>query len=82
MHVLTVKKISPIDDISVRPGTRPRLAGLATSAVATEMHDGRLELAQFVEQVQRLGGPARHQLESVSMTASLKCHLDRARLLV
>ncbi len=73
------------DDVPVRatcPVGRARRARRARAAVAAEVDDRRLELAQLAEQVERLGRPARHQLEAVAEAAALQLDLDGAGLAV
>jgi hypothetical protein len=69
------------DDISQR-GPRSARTRFAAAAVTAEMDHRRLEFAQLAEEVQRLSGPPRNQLEPFPVAAPLKLCLDRSRFLV
>ena len=52
------------------------------TAVPAEMDHRRLDLAQRPEQIERLRGPSRLELEMLSVAAAPQFYLDRTRLLV
>src|SRR5262249_44724320 len=54
----------------------------ASSAVTTDVHYRRLELAQLPKEIQGTYRPSRHQLELISVSAALEFCLDHAGLFV
>ena len=64
------------------PTLRPIRGRGRPRAVSAEVNDGGLQLAQFAQQIKRLGRPPGHEVEPVPVAGALQLDVDRARLLV